>query len=98
MVSDDMARRLHDRATRGSLLSAEEQALLSAWDERHDAEQSALVAPTHAPQSLPELQARVDDALARQELSRQQAAVLEEHRALLGDQRALLNLLLKERG
>ena len=41
MGGDDLAQRLHDTATRGGSLSAEEQALLEAWYAGQDREEAA---------------------------------------------------------
>ena len=62
---DELARQLHDRATRGELLSAEERALLDQWYARQDREESAALAATVPPASAAALQAQVDAALAQ---------------------------------
>jgi hypothetical protein len=43
ITPDDVGKRLHDKATRGLTLSAEEQALLNEWYARHDAEEAAIL-------------------------------------------------------
>src|SRR5438874_10166787 len=52
MITDDRAKELHDRATRGMELSDAERAELDAWYTRQDTEESAALAgarPPHAP-------------------------------------------------
>jgi cell division septum initiation protein DivIVA len=65
MSGDDIARQLHDRATRGETLSAEEQAQLDQWYERQDQAEGAALAKSSSPQSVAELQAQVDAATAQ---------------------------------
>ncbi len=62
---DELARQLHDRATRGESLSAEERALLDHWYARQDQEEGAALAATVPPASAAALQAQVDAALAQ---------------------------------
>ena len=65
MSGDDLARRLHDTATRGGSLSAEERALLEAWYAGQDREEAAALARTVPGGDVAALQAQVDAALAR---------------------------------
>ena len=65
MSTDNLAQQLHDKATRGIALSADERALLEPWYARQDQEESALLAGTSPPQELASLQAEVDAALAQ---------------------------------
>ena len=64
MITDDVAKELHDRATRGMALSAAEQAELDAWYARQDAEESARLSRTHSPDSLAALRAQVAEAIS----------------------------------
>ena len=66
---DDLARSLHDRATRGAVLSAEEQAQLDAWYAQLDQEEAALLSGNRPAPGLASLQAQVDAAVARIEPS-----------------------------
>jgi hypothetical protein len=64
MITDDVARELHDKATRGLGLSAAEQAQLDAWYAQQDAEESAALAEAQPSQSLASLRARVNGAMS----------------------------------
>jgi hypothetical protein len=76
MITDDVAKELHDRATRGMALSAAEQAELDAWYARQDAEESARLTRTHAPDSLAALRAQVDEAISELWVVTQQVQAL----------------------
>src|SRR5262245_1451704 len=65
MTTDQLGQQLHDKATRGEPLSAEEQAQLEQWYARHDQEESAALAGALPPQNLTALRARVDAAVAQ---------------------------------
>src|SRR5436309_53693 len=56
MNTDDLARQLHDKATRGGTLTAEEQACLEQWYAHLDQEEMAQLARAHAPQTVAGLQ------------------------------------------
>jgi predicted nucleic acid-binding Zn-ribbon protein len=58
-------RRLHDKATRGEALSAEEHAHLEQWYARLDDEESASFASASSPEQLDALRAEVNAARAR---------------------------------
>jgi hypothetical protein len=65
MTEDDLVRQLHDKATRGLALSAEEQAHLAQWYARQDQEEGArLSRPSPAP-SVATLQVQVDASVAQ---------------------------------
>ena len=65
MDSDELAKQLHDKVTRGVALSSDEQAQLDAWYAQQDAAESAMFAQTNLPQALVALQAQVDAAVAQ---------------------------------
>jgi chromosome segregation ATPase len=67
MMDDALASALHDRATRGEKLSAQQQDLLDAWYDQRDAVENALLSCTSARHSLgiDELKREIDTALAR---------------------------------
>jgi hypothetical protein len=65
IITDDRAKELHDRATRGMPLSDTEQAELDAWYSRQDAEESAVLAGPRSPQSLELLRTQVDEVMAQ---------------------------------
>jgi hypothetical protein len=65
MIPDEIGQRLHDRATRGEALSAEEQGLLQRWYARHDREEMAQLNAAPAPSRLADLQSRVQQVTAQ---------------------------------
>jgi len=65
MISDDQAKQLHDRATRGEPLSAEEQAQLEKWYALQDNAESRALGLTAAEKTPATVQAQVDAALAQ---------------------------------
>ena len=66
MVSDELGKQLHDRATRGEALSAQERASLETWYAAQDrAELDALDLTT--PETVTILQAQVDSVLEQLE-------------------------------
>ena len=56
---------LHDKATRGIALSAEEQARLEAWYAEQDAAEQALLSKGQPLSNVAELQAQVDSVLTQ---------------------------------
>lgn len=65
MSTDELAKQLHDKATRGIALSTAEQAKLEAWYAQQDTEENAILARTTPPQTLVTLQVQVDTAVAQ---------------------------------
>jgi hypothetical protein len=65
MISDEDAKKLHDRATRGGKLSPAEQAELDAWYARQDAEETAALAGAQPPHSLLMLRTQVEEVMAQ---------------------------------
>jgi len=65
MISDDLAKQLHDKATRDEPLSAEEQTQLEKWYALQDNAESKVLGLTAAEETLATLQAQVDAALAQ---------------------------------
>jgi histidinol dehydrogenase len=66
MVSDELGKQLHDRATRGEALSAQERASLETWYAAQDrVEMDALDLTT--PETVAILQAQVDSVLEQLE-------------------------------
>jgi chromosome segregation ATPase len=76
MSSDEVAQRLHAKATRGELLSVEEQLLLDKWYARQDQEEAALLARTASARSIATLQAQTDAAVAQLVTTTQRLQVL----------------------
>jgi hypothetical protein len=63
MAPDDVAKQLHDKATRGVELTPEEQARLQAWYARLDEEESQQLANTALPSELAALRQQVQATL-----------------------------------
>jgi predicted nucleic acid-binding Zn-ribbon protein len=64
MTGDELQMRaLHDRATRGKTLTADEQAQLDAWYAVQDAAETVLLGDLSAPDDLRDLQAGVEQAI-----------------------------------
>ncbi len=64
MIPDEIGQRLHDRATRGESLSAEERAILDSWYARQDTEEGELFAAGRSG-SKTALRERIKDTLTR---------------------------------
>jgi len=65
MISDNLAKQLHDKATRGESLSAEEQSQLENWYALQDNAESNVFSLTAAEETPATLQAQVDVALTQ---------------------------------
>ena len=65
MIADDLGQRLHDLATRGASLSAEEQAQLAEWYAQQDADETALLDRAPATSDLDTLRAQVAVTVAQ---------------------------------
>jgi hypothetical protein len=63
MISDDSARRLHDRDTRGAALSADEREALEGWISAQDQAEAKLLSPKSVEPSLADLRSQVESAL-----------------------------------
>lgn len=65
MISEDIAKQLHDRSTRGELLSAEEQSSLKNWYALQDNAESDALGLTEDGKALTTLQAQIEAALTQ---------------------------------
>jgi hypothetical protein len=65
MSLDELAKQLHDKATRGLALSAEEQAQLEEWYTEQDQQERAVLGPMGSSQRLAALHTQVETALAQ---------------------------------
>ena len=65
MSLDELAQQLHDKATRGLALSAEEQAQLDAWYTTQDQQEHAVLGPVGISPRLTTLHTQVETALAQ---------------------------------
>jgi hypothetical protein len=74
---------LHDRATRGETLSAEEQAQLKEWYARLDREEAAILQSAALPSSLALLHTQIETALG------QLATLTQRIQALTGENAAV---------
>lgn len=65
MISDDLGKVLHDKATRGMTLSAEEQEQLQSWYDEQDAQEAAMYAAVPEVAGAARLQAQIDATLTQ---------------------------------
>lgn len=94
MIPDEMGQKLHDRATRGVTLTAEEQELLRCWYAHHDQEEMAQLSATPAPSRLGDLQSRVQQATAQVVVQAQRIEALTAENAELHQEIVSLQRLL----
>ena len=95
MSTTELMKQLHDKATRGVMLSTIEQAQLDAWYAQQDQEESALLAQASPPQALAILQTQIDTAVAQLHAVTQRLQELVTHNeALRRDNAALQQQLL----
>jgi hypothetical protein len=65
MIPDEIGQKLHDRATRGETLTAQEQELLRLWYAHHDQEEMGQLSAAPVPSRLADLQSRVQQVTAQ---------------------------------
>ncbi len=65
MISNDIAKQLHDRSTRGETLSPVEQKQLEEWYANEDAAESKTLSLAASEKKMSSLQAQIDAALAQ---------------------------------
>jgi hypothetical protein len=66
MIGDEpQMKQLHDRATRGHTLTADEQAQLDAWYAAQDVDEAAMLSVATMPDDLRDLQSGVEHVIAR---------------------------------
>jgi hypothetical protein len=83
MISDEDGIQLHDRATRGGLLSLEEQFQLKEWYDHRDAEEYKLFNQTLDRKTTTFLHEQMDDVIVQLEAIRQKIQeVLSQSRSL----------------
>jgi hypothetical protein len=63
MEADELGQQLHDRLTRGAVLSTEEHAQLERWYAQQDQEEDAALTRTPASSTLVRVRTQVDDAI-----------------------------------
>jgi peptidoglycan hydrolase CwlO-like protein len=65
MVSEDLAKHLHDRVTRGESLSSEKQALLEEWYSLQDSAEQQILISISNEKDLANLRTQVETMLAQ---------------------------------
>ena len=65
MISDIIAKKLHDRLSRGETLAAEEQMQLQEWYTRQDSAESAMLGLATRETTVESLKAQVDATLTQ---------------------------------
>lgn len=65
MIYDDLGKALHDKATCGVILSAEEQVQLQAWYDEQDTQEAAMYAAVPEVTSVARLQTQIDVTLTQ---------------------------------
>ncbi len=65
MISDDLAQQLHDRATRGEKLSADEQTALESWYAQADDAEKSQLDSASAEQTLISLRGQINATLTQ---------------------------------
>lgn len=65
MIADELGQQLHDKVTRGEVLSEEEKTWLENWYALQDQEESQALGLTNERQTLQVLQSQVETALTQ---------------------------------
>jgi hypothetical protein len=94
MIPDEIGQKLHDRATRGETLTAEEQEQLRLWYAHHDQEEMAQLSAAPVPSQLADLQSRVQQVTAQVVVQAQHIEALTAENAQLRQEIASLQRLL----
>jgi peptidoglycan hydrolase CwlO-like protein len=85
MVSDELGKQLHDRATRGETLSAQERASLETWYAAQDRVEMDVLDLT-TPETVTILQAQVDSVLQQLETAARRIQELAQENDRLRDE------------
>lgn len=97
MVSDEIGKQLHNRATRGEVLSAEEQAQLEEWYATQDRAETDELGLTGAAKAVTALQAQIDSALVQiATIAKRIQEITEENEALRREIAALRRQLAQQ--
>jgi hypothetical protein len=94
MIPDELGQRLHDRATRGEALTADEQEQLQRWYARHDLEEMQRLTAAPVPSDLADLQSRVRQTTDQVVAQAQRIQALTAENAQLRQEIASLQRLL----
>lgn len=65
MISDDVAKELHDKSSRGEMLSVEEQKQLQEWYTHQDTAESKMLGLPTSEETVMALQAQINTASAQ---------------------------------
>jgi hypothetical protein len=96
MVSNEMGQELHDRATRGMPLSAEEKVRLEEWYAQQDQVESDTLARAGPPGDLVKLRSEVDAALGQLQIVTDRVKTLAGQNETLKQEIATLERQLKK--
>ncbi|TEU12468.1 MAG: hypothetical protein E3J21_21040 [Anaerolineales bacterium] len=97
MVSDELGKQLHDRATRGEALSPEEQAQLKDWYATQDRSEADQLGFTATAETVDLLQAQIDSAVAQlATITRRIQEIATENKALRREIAALCRQLAQQ--
>ncbi|MGB5684561.1 MAG: hypothetical protein WBM35_02025, partial [Candidatus Electrothrix sp.] len=83
MSSDKICRQLHDKSTRGKVLTPEEHELLEKWYARHDNAESELLNRDNEPQAEHILHKQIDPILSRIGVTAEQIHKLTDENRIL---------------
>src|SRR5438270_12131458 len=97
MSTDNPEQQLHDRASRGESLSADERMRLEAWYARLDQEEGALLNRAGPPATLTALQRQIETAVAQLATVTQRVQALTAENTTVRREIASLQLLLAQR-
>ena len=94
MIPDEIGQKLHDRATRGETLTADEQDRLQLWYDQHDRQEMAQLSAAPVPSRLADLQSRVQEVTAQVVVQARHIEALTSENAQLRQEIASLQRLL----
>lgn len=95
--TDPVCRELHDRVTRGEALSPDEQARLDQWYQMLDREEEAMLAGAGRTDTITDLRARLDVALAQLQITTQRVRSLVAENEAIRREIAVLQQRLAQR-
>jgi hypothetical protein len=97
MIPDEIGQKLHDRATRGEALTAEEREQLGHWYADHDRKEFELLAAAPSPSGVADLQMRLRQITAQVVFQAQRIEALTAENAQLRQEIVSLQRLLATR-
>jgi hypothetical protein len=90
MVTDNQAKQLHDRATRGEALSEEEKSILADWYTLQDRAESETLGLTNDENTLAPLKAQIEAALTQLSTLTHRLQEISSENEILRQENALL--------